>query len=132
MPKQFVRGRISSREPRFQKRLDRGFELKGEISEIAESAADQRAGQHIAQEMHAEENPRGRDTESAETEADGQVRIEKRKRNRHGESRHGVSGWEGELIWRKQCRPAVAFNLAGPPAPCDPLQPEEEKDTQNR
>ena len=98
--------------------------LEGEVAQVSQPGADQRARHHVAQEMHAEQDARHRDAESAEQQSDGERRIKQRQRYGHRERRHGVAGGERELIGRKQGSPAMRFDLAGPPASREALQAE--------
>src|SRR5580704_10097548 len=61
--------------------------LEREVAEVSEPRADQRSGHHVAQKMHAEQDARHRNAESAEEQTDGQCRIKQRQRYGHRERR---------------------------------------------
>ena len=44
---------------------------------VRQGDADRRAGQHVAQEVHAQQNPRGRHADGAKKQAKGQLRVER-------------------------------------------------------
>ncbi len=54
--------------------------LEGEVAEKSESGADERAGHHVAQEMHAQQNARRRDAQRTEEQTDQERWIKQTER----------------------------------------------------
>src|SRR5882762_5275939 len=95
----------------------------------AQAGAENRAGQYIAEEMHAEHNAGNRDAGREKIQRPFQAGIEIADDEGDGKGCHGVAGGEGKLIGREYARPAVRLQVARTLAVADFFQEFEDENT---
>ncbi len=94
----------------------------------AEKCADERAGEHIAEEMHAEDDAGCGDAEGKQEKAGEEMRMKQADGKGDGKGGDGMAGGEREFVGWEDYGPEMRLDFARATAAAEALEEGEEED----